>query len=201
MTALASLLPLFPWMDPFQMMNPSKPEALPQMQPPPEVEKLLKSMGLPPELAMVPGFLPSSLLPGGPQSKSESSKESKSRGESAKPKEPFTLLPTTSDKSSSLSIDKHTPVKKKGISKLDTMFGIGKTDDESPGKSSIFSGKVTNILIFVQPSPNTFSSKKNNKLGTKAASAVVIAYFYRDCFDQTGKISVKSLFKANSTEY
>ena len=147
MTAVAAFLPLFPWLDPFQMVNPSKTDSLPQMPgqaplpSPAEMEKLLKSMGLPPELAMMSGALPGMpTLPG----KIESQKESKPRSES-KPSESFTLLPTLDKSSSSLIPEKSTPAKKKGISKLDSMFGIGKSDEDSPGRSSIFSGKVSTM--------------------------------------------------------
>jgi len=151
MTAMAAFLPLFPWLDPFQMMNPSKQDGLPPMSqasmpPAAEMEKMLKSLGLTPEMAMMSGLIPASMMPSTPSSKAEVPKEPKLRPE--KPKtEPFTLLPTTSDKPLSIP-EKQTPVKKKGISKLDSMFGIGKAEEESPSKSSssIF-GKVSTKCV------------------------------------------------------
>ena len=123
------------------------------MPPPAEMEKMLKSLGLTPELAMMSGLIPPSMMPSAPPSKAEAlPKESKSRSEKLKANEPFTLLPTSSEKPLSVP-EKQTPVKKKGISKLDSMFGIGKTEEESPSKSigNIF-GKVRisrNILFVI----------------------------------------------------
>lgn len=160
MTAMATFLPLFPWMDPFQAVNPPKSESLPQMpaQPPlpspAEMEKILKSMGLPPEVAMLPGFLPNSPMPP-TQFKSDSQKEGKSRDHS-KNSEPFKLLPSTSEKSGSSFVSDRstpTPAKKKTVSKLDSMFGVGKIEGDSPlrppSSSSSSSTKVNSDFYYI----------------------------------------------------
>ena len=150
MAAMAAFLPLFPLMDPFQMMNPSKPDNLPQMTQPPmpppaELEKMLKNMGLTLEMAVMSGLLPASMMPSAPP-KLETPKETKSRSEKPKTSDSFTLIPTTTTEKTLSIPEKHTPGKKKGVSKLDSMFGIGKSEEESPGKAGSIFSKVSSMF-------------------------------------------------------
>nr|XP_018669889.1 chromodomain-helicase-DNA-binding protein 7 isoform X2 [Ciona intestinalis] len=147
MTAAAAFLPLFPMLDPFQMMNKPEHSALP-MLPPNEMEKLLKSMGLPPELALMQGFLPGAMLPpvSSGKSKDQDPPEPKpsSSSDAGKSREK-----ESSEKSiANMLGEKRTTPQRRGGSKLDAMFGGGKMEEDSPGKSS---GKKARKSKFVSP--------------------------------------------------
>uniref|UniRef100_H2YXD4 Uncharacterized protein n=1 Tax=Ciona savignyi TaxID=51511 RepID=H2YXD4_CIOSA len=131
-------------LDPFQMMNKPDASSMPPMLPPSEMEKLLKSMGLPPELAMMQGLLPGGMPPpttSGKTKEQDQEQKSSSSLDVGKPKE-------SSEKSiASLLGEKRTTPQRRGGSKLDAMFGGPKMEEESPGKSS----KKSRKSKFVSP--------------------------------------------------
>lgn len=162
----AASVSLFPMLDPYQMMNaaagaagkgsdniPQMPPQLPGMPPHGEMEKLLKSMGLPPELAMVPGLLPPNMMVPpvststvrserrqSPTDAKSSSMESST--DSSGPSKAQTLPEKDSfDKSiASMLGEKRSSSGRKGGSKLDAMFGLGGAkagDEKSSGKVGV----------------------------------------------------------------
>ncbi|XP_076818794.1 uncharacterized protein LOC143464735 isoform X2 [Clavelina lepadiformis] len=186
MAAVAACLPLFPMMDPFQIMNASsKSENLAQMQqmamlPPGEMEKMLKGMGLTPELALMHGLFPGAMLPTTSQTPSKSERKEIESRHSATPSKPNESSSSTNASSTpglhseeksiaSMVSEKRSTPHRRGGSKLDAMFGGTKLGDDSPGRSA-HSSKKSRKSKFVSPAmlpPDTRIPVHNNTEGIR----------------------------------
>ena len=139
-----------------------------------EIEKLMKSMGITPEMLMMQGIFPgfSGMMP--PQSSAPNSSAMKSQDMGSSSKQNPSPSTPKEDKGSSSSAgssiassifgDKRNPPKKKGGSKLDAIFGIGSSSRVSDDNSGSKSNKVLFLIIKIPEDSSSIFLQKSRKM-------------------------------------